>query len=80
MTFGKKRAGRQPQTKLQKRIAGISTPDLVATAETALFVIGRDLYHGVQTLDADRVAEAALQAEQLSAITAELQRRIDATL
>jgi hypothetical protein len=73
--FKKTKAGSQPQTKIQKRVAGISTPDLVMWAENALFVIGKEVTAHLRTKSQESIYEADLGAEALYAITQELKRR-----
>lgn len=73
--FKKTKDGSQPQTKIQKRVAGISTPDLVTWAENALFVIGKEVTGYIRTRDAAMLEEADLGAEALYAITQELKNR-----
>ena len=68
-------AGHQPQTKLEKRVASISTPELVMWAENALFVIGKEATGWMRTRDQALLDEADLGAEALYAITQELKRR-----
>lgn len=72
MKIFKKDGNLQP-TKLEKRIANISTYDLVGWAENALFVIGKGVTHNktLETID-----EAILGAEALLAITLELKKRV----
>jgi hypothetical protein len=69
-----KRAGQPQPTKLQKRISGIGTPELVIWAENSLSTIGRNIVHhqrdGIAALK-----EAQLGAEVLLAITEELIKR-----
>lgn len=71
-----KKAGQPQPTKLQKRIAGISTPELVTWAENSLFAIGKNVVHhrrdGVEML-----YEAKMGAEALLAITEELIKRAE---
>lgn len=73
--FKKTTGGPQPQTKIQKRVAGISTPDLVTWAENALFVIGKELTGYIRSHDPALLEEADLGAEALYAITQELKNR-----
>ena len=70
-----KKAGRQPLTKIEKRVASISTPDLVGWAENALFVLGKELTSWLRDKDPHKMDEAVLGAEALLAITKELQKR-----
>jgi hypothetical protein len=73
--FQKKTGGRQPQTKIEKRVASIATPDLVMWAENALYVIGKEVTHWTRDKNDDSLEEAALGAEALTAIVKELQKR-----
>jgi hypothetical protein len=73
--FQKKMGGRQPQTKIEKRVANIATPDLVMWAENALYVIGKEVTHWMRDKNEDSLEEAALGAEALTAIINELKKR-----
>lgn len=73
--FKKKTDGHQSQTKLQKRVSQISTPELVTWAENSLFVIGKEVTGWMRTKDAALLDEADLGAEALYAITQELKKR-----
>ena len=73
--FQKKKDGRQPQTKIEKRVANIATPDLVMWAENALFVIGKEVTNWMRDKNNDSLYEAELGAEALTAIIKELQKR-----
>lgn len=75
MIFKKTKDGSQPQTKIQKRVAGISTPDLVTWSENALFIVGKEITNYLRTRNVDALYEADLGAEALYAITQELKRR-----
>jgi hypothetical protein len=75
MIFQKKKDGPQPLTKLQKRVAGISTPELITWAENALFVIGKEVTGWARSRDVALLEEADLGAEALYAITQELKKR-----
>lgn len=75
--FRKKKAGLQPPSKITKRVASISTPDLIMWAENALFVIGKNLTHHQRDRSQDALHEAQMGAEALLAITLELQKRMD---
>jgi hypothetical protein len=69
-----KRAGQPQPTKLQKRISGISTPELVTWVETLLPTIGRNVVHhtrdGIAALE-----EAETAAEAVYEIIKELKNR-----
>lgn len=73
--FKKKTDGHQSQTKLQKRVAQISTPELVTWAENSLFVIGKEVTGWMRTKEEALLYEADLGAEALYAITQELKKR-----
>jgi hypothetical protein len=75
MIFQKKKDGSQPQTKLQKRVGMISTPELVTWAENSLFVIGKNVTGWMKTKEGFLLDEADLGAEALYAITQELKKR-----
>lgn len=75
--FRKKKVGNQPSSKITKRVANISTPDLVMWAENALFVIGKELTHHQRDKNSEALYEAELGAEALLAITRELRKRLE---
>ena len=75
MIFGKKQDGHLPQTKLQKRISGISTPDLVLWAENSLYIIGKELTTWQKNKDPFLLQDSELGAEALYEIVKELKRR-----
>jgi hypothetical protein len=59
-----KKDGQPQPTKLQKRIAGISTPELIIYVETLLPTIGRNVVHH------SRDGLAALEEAETAATTA----------
>jgi hypothetical protein len=69
-----KRDGQPQPTRLQKRISGISTPELVTWVETMLPTIGRNVVHhtrdGIVALQ-----EAEVSAEAVYEIVKELKKR-----
>ncbi len=75
MIFKKKKAGLQHQTSIQKRVANISTPDLIMWVENALFVIGKEITHHQRNRNEESLLEAKMGAEALVAITDELLKR-----
>jgi hypothetical protein len=79
MTLWKKKDGHQPQTseptKLEKRVAMISTPELVTWAENALYVIGKEVTGWMRTKEDHLLDEALIGGEALVAIVKELQKR-----
>lgn len=70
-----KKVGRQQPTKLQKRVAGIATSDLIMWAENALYVIGKEITHHQRDKSFEALEEAHMGAEALLAIVKELQKR-----
>ena len=69
-----KKGGHHQPTKLEKRIASISTPELITWAENSLFAIGRNIvHHQREGIEAILLAEEG--AEALLAITKELKKR-----
>lgn len=70
----RKKGGLQ-QSKLEKRITNISTPDLITWAENALYVIGKEVTHSVRSRDKALLEEALMGAEALTAIIKELMKR-----
>lgn len=72
--FQQKKDGNQPQSKLEKRIAGISTHDLTVWAETSLYAIGKGVVHYKRD-GVEQLYEAELGAEALLAIVKELKKR-----
>ena len=60
---------------MQKRISGLSTPDLVAWSENALFTIGKELTGWLRSNDGLLLDDAEMAAEALLEITKELKRR-----
>lgn len=69
-----KRDGNRQLTKLEKRIAGLPTHDLVMWAETTLYGIGKNVAGtGVKSLE--NYTEAEENAEALLAVIKELKRR-----
>lgn len=70
-----KKDGPQQPTKLEKRIASISTPELITWAENSLFVIGKETTNWLRTKDGLLLDEAEVGAEALLAIIKELKKR-----
>jgi hypothetical protein len=75
--FKKNKDSSQPQTKLEKRVASIATPELVAWSENALFVVGKELTGWMRGREQVRLDEALLGAEALLTIVKELKKRSD---
>ena len=72
--FSRKQADRQ-QTKTERRVAKLPTDELILWGENALYAIGKDLTSWQRHRDAAGLGDAALGAEALVAVVAELQRR-----
>jgi hypothetical protein len=75
MIFKKKKAGYQPQTKIQKRISKLPSSELVSWTENALFVIGKEITTYQRTGEKELLNEAEIGAEVLHEIVKELKRR-----
>lgn len=71
----KKKAGFQLPEKIQKRVANISTPDLVTWVEASLFEIGRTITHHQRDRNVDALDEMELASQALLAIVQELKKR-----
>jgi hypothetical protein len=71
----RKKAGHQPQSKIQKRIAGWSTSELQIWAENSLAAIGKGVA-GSGALTVERMTDVNKDAEVLYEITQELLRRV----
>ena len=75
MILRKKRDGHHPQTKIQKRVSKLSTPELIGWVEASLFAIGRDTFAWQKTHDKAVIDELEMGAEALLEIMRELRRR-----
>ena len=73
----KKKDGLQSSTKMEKRVSGIGTSDLIMWAENALFVIGKEVTHHQRNKNMDALLEAELGAEALLVIVRELKKRAE---
>jgi hypothetical protein len=71
----KKQDGYQPQTKIQKRVSKLPTPELISWAENALFVIGKEVTTWMRTNEKHLLNDAEMGAEVLNEIIKELKRR-----
>lgn len=72
-----KKVGKPQPTKIQKRIATLSTHDLVSWAENALFVIGKEMTHHTRNKNIEALYEMELGAEALLAIAQEMKKRAE---
>jgi hypothetical protein len=71
----KKQDGHQPQTKIQKRISNLPTPELVSWAENALYIIGKEITGWQRSSNKELLMDSELGAEALLEIIKELKRR-----
>jgi hypothetical protein len=69
-----KKDGLPQPTKLEKRVSGIGTAELIIWAENSLAVIGKGVVHH-QRDGIDGLLDAELGAEALLAIVRELKKR-----
>jgi hypothetical protein len=72
-----KKAGQPQLTKIQKRVASLSTPELTSWVENSLFVIGKEITHHQKTRNIEALYEMELGAEALLAIVQELKKRAE---
>lgn len=72
--FGKKQDG-PTQTRIEKRVASLSTGDLVEWTETSMYTIGKYLAEWTRTKEPTMLDEALLGAEAFHAIVLELKKR-----
>lgn len=72
--FKKKKDG-LPQSKIEKRVAQISTPDLVQWAEHSMYTIGKHLTAWNKGHSPDDLEEVLMGAEAFYAIAKELKKR-----
>jgi hypothetical protein len=75
MILRKKRDGHQHQTKIQKRISNLATPELVSWAENALYIIGKEITGWQRSSNKELLMDSELGAEALLEIIKELKRR-----
>ena len=75
MILRKKRDGHQPQTRMEKRVSKISTPDLILWMEHSMYTIGKSLTSWQKTNDKTQLDDVLLGAEAFYTIAKELKRR-----
>ena len=75
MILRKKRDGLQPQTRMEKRVEKISTPDLIQWMEHSMYVIGKSLTQWQKTNDKTQLDEVLLGSEAFYTIAKELKKR-----
>ena len=76
MILRKKQDGSQPQTRIEKRVAKVSTPDLILWMEHSMYTIGKLITEWQKTSNSDAILdEVELGAEAFLAIARELKKR-----
>jgi len=72
--FRRQREERE-QTRLERRVAKISTPDLVLWADQTLFALGREMSQWQKSRESLHLDEAETSAEALLAVIREIKSR-----
>jgi hypothetical protein len=80
MILRKKRDGHQPQTRIEKRVSTISTPDLISWMEQSMYTIGRHITIWQRQQSEADLDEIVMGAEVFHAIARELKRRSKSVL
>lgn len=75
MTILRKKQDGPTQTRIEKRVASLSTPDLVSWTETSMYTIGKHLNQWTKSQDPVDLEEVVLGAEAFYAIAKELKKR-----
>ena len=75
MILRKKKAGLQPQTRIEKRVSKISTPDLIQWMEHSMYTIGKCITAWQKSPTEEMLDEVVLGAEAFYAIAKELRKR-----
>jgi phosphoribosylpyrophosphate synthetase len=70
-----KKGGPHQPTKIQKRIASISTPELVTWVETHLYIIGKETTGWLKTKESFLLDDSISASETLVDILKELKKR-----
>jgi len=73
--FQKKQVGHQPQTRIEKRVATIPTPDLISWMEQSMYTIGKHITIWQRQQSESDLDEILMGAEAFQAIAKELKRR-----
>jgi hypothetical protein len=74
MILRKKQDG-QPQTRIEKRVSKISTPDLILWMEQSMYTIGKLITEWQKSHNKDLLDEVVLGTEVFNAIAKELKKR-----
>ena len=76
----KKQVGHQPQTRIEKRVAAISSPDLISWMEQSMYTIGKHITIWQRNQTQADLDEVLMGAEAFYAIAKELKRRSSSSL
>jgi hypothetical protein len=74
MILRKKQDG-QPQTRIEKRVSKISTPDLILWMEQSMYTIGKLITEWQKSHNNDLLDEVVMGTEVFNAIAKELKKR-----
>jgi hypothetical protein len=80
MILRKKQAGHQPQTRIEKRVATLSTPDLLSWMEQSMYTIGKLVTTWQKSPNEALIDEVVLGTEVFNAIAKELKQRTKSML
>ena len=80
MILRKKQVGHQPQTRIEKRVAAISSPDLITWMEQSMYTIGKHITVWQRSQSKADLDEVVMGAEAFYAIARELKRRSESRL
>ncbi len=80
MILRKKQDGHQPQTRIEKRVAIIPTPDLISWMEQSMYTIGKHITIWQRQQSEADLDEVLMGAEAFHAIAKELKRRSKSVL
>jgi hypothetical protein len=80
MILRKKQVGHQPQTRIEKRVATLSTPDLLSWMEQSMYTIGKLVATWQKSPNEALIDEVILGTEVFNAIAKELKQRTKSML
>lgn len=75
MIWSKKPKEERKKTRIEKRVAALSTAELLPWSEQVIYSLGRNLANWQKTQDKFYLDEAKVAAEVVHAITEEISRR-----
>jgi hypothetical protein len=76
----KKQVGHQPQTRIEKRVATLSTPDLLSWMEQSMYTIGKLVTTWQKSPNEALIDEVVMGTEVFHAIAKELKQRTKSML